>query len=293
VEERSVVEYKVPELAGGDPRYRIIRRGDLLAIYGQTELLPEPAVFALNPSRMSEKPTLIGKAWFFIPSAVEGRVWLSILDPTSPATVRALKAIREVDMDGSITRPDVAPPDGRWPIGASARGLLFQGDASLDLWSPETETMVDALPGPFPVAISEHRLVTCGVPCEELQLIDLERDSQRRVELPEGIAQIDAYGGAFSPDGQFVAVIGFDEGGPLSENTGVSVALVDFQMANVRVVSDSLSRPWDYPQVAWTSSGEWLFFKNGPTLFAVEPETGTAYRVDVELDGPHYGLAVG
>ena len=215
---------------------------------------------------------------------------MAILDPTSPATIRALKAVREVDTDGSITQPDIAPPQGRWPAGATDRGLLFQGDASIDLWDPHTQTIVETLPAPFAVAVSKHRIATCGKPCVTLRLHDLEQGTERLVAPPDGIARIDGYGGAFSPDGRYMAAVGFDHSGIFSEQTAVSLVLIDFVEATARTVPNSLTRPWDYPQVTWSASGDWLFFTNGPTLLAVEPAEAEAYEVDVELVGP-YGMA--
>ena len=136
------------------------------------------------------------------------RIWIAVLDQTSPATVRALKAVREVTVDGVVTTDDVPTPDGRWPVAADDDGLIFQGEEVLDVWDPETQEFVETLPGPFPVAVWRNRIVTCG-PCDQLNLIDLEADTLRTIDVPVGVASVDGYGGAFSPDGRYVAVPGF------------------------------------------------------------------------------------
>jgi hypothetical protein len=289
VDEETVTEQPVPELAGGDYLFRIVRRGDLLAVQGRSEL--EPAVFTFDPSRPDEEPVLVDEAWFFVPSAIEERIWLGILDPASPATVRALASVREVDVEGGITSPDVEPPDGRWPLAATSKGLLFQTDTTLDVWDPATQFVVASLPGPFPVASFDTRVVTCEVPCDTLHLIDLDRDTQREVKAPIGIEEFDGYGGAFSPDGRYVAVPSFSNEGPLDDDTVVSLALVDFESATVRVVDGGSKQGWDYPEVAWGADGRWLFFKNGKTLLAVRPDDAHALRVNVDLKGPYYGMA--
>lgn len=287
IDRASVTVYVIPELAPGDPQYRVVRRGDLLAFYGHTPT--DPAVFALDPERPQE-PILVDEAWFFIPSADDERLWLAILDPNSPDTVRALAAVREVTLDGTITVDDVIPPNGMWPTGAVTSGLLFQGETTLELWDPATQTMVDSFPGPFPVATWGNRIVSCGN-CDELHLIDLDADTRRIVSVPEGVAAVDGYGGAFSPDGRYVAVPASDTAGPITDDTAVSVVLVDFETATARIVPGSRQTQWDYPQVAWSSDSEWIFSSNGGQLLAYRPSDDTAYRVAVELKGPYYGMA--
>jgi hypothetical protein len=93
----------VPELSPGDPPYRIVRAGDKLVFYSR-----EAAYTAdLDTPSMPHK---LAEAWFFIPSAAPDRVWVALLDPESPETVRALRAVREITVDGRETVPDAAPP---------------------------------------------------------------------------------------------------------------------------------------------------------------------------------------
>jgi hypothetical protein len=286
VDNASVAVHEIPELAPGDPLFRVVRRGELLAFYGHTAT--DSAVFALDPDRPQE-PMLVSEAWFFLPSDDDERLWLAILDPTSPDTVRALAAVREVTVDGTTVVDDVTPPDGRWPVGAVSDGLLFQGEATLELWDPTTEIFVDSLPGPFPVATWRNRIVSCG-DCDQLHLIDLDAGTQRIVSVPEGVAAVDGYGGVFSPDGRYVAVPGYDTPGDIDQSA-VSLVLIDFDTATATVVPGSRQAQWDYPQAAWSSDSEWVFFSNGGQLLAYEPDDDSAYRVAVELNGPYYGMA--
>jgi hypothetical protein len=287
VDQRSVAVIALEELAGGDPQYRLVRRGDVLAFYGQTST--GPAVFVIDPDR-PEQPTLLDEAWFFVPSAHEERVWLAILDYESPDTVRALAAVREVTLDGTATVDDVHPPDGSRPVGAVNDGLLFQSDTDIELWDPATGTLVDAFPGPFPVATWQNRMVTC-VACDELHLIDLDARQSRTIDIPEGIGSVDGYGGAFSPDGRYVAVPGTSSTDGVTADSSAYLVLIDFELATATVVPGTRLTRWDYPQVTWNSRGDWLFFSYGDQLLAYRPGHDSALTVAVELDGPYYGMA--
>ena len=228
IDSAKATVHRVPELAPGDPSYRLIRRGEWLVFYGQTDA--GPAIFAVEPDTPTE-PGLIGEAWFFIPGATNDTIWLALLDESSPDTVRALASIREVAVDGTVVTSDVVPPDGRWPTAAVEEGLLFQGDEELELWDPRTGRFIDSFPGPFPVATWRNRLVTCQQ-CDQLHLIDLEAGTDRVVELPLGVATVDGYGGTFSDDGRYAAVIGYDTESPINPND-ISVVLVDFDTGTV------------------------------------------------------------
>jgi hypothetical protein len=129
VEARTTRVVPLAELSPGDPPYRIVRAGDKLVLYNRD------AAYTVD-LELKERPRRLAKAWFFMPSALPNRVWLAVLDPTSPETVRALAAVREVAVDGRVTVPDVAPPGGRWPVAAVADGLVFEGQRGLEIWIP-------------------------------------------------------------------------------------------------------------------------------------------------------------
>lgn len=291
----SVTVHEVPEIAPGDPLYDLVSRGDVLVFYGQTDV--GPATFAVDPERPTSPVLIDDEAWFFVPSAVEDRVWIAVLDLSSPETVRALKSVREVSVDGVVTIPDVAPPDGRWPVAAVNNGLVFQGDDVLEIWDPESEEYVETLPGPFAVAVRGNRLVTC-TQCDQLHLIDLDADTRRTIDVPVGVASVDGYGGAFSPDGRYVAVSARLTGGPITSETELAVVLVDFEAGTASLIPGTLAQHrFTSPSVAWSSDGEWVFM--GPfvvdddsgELRAYRPGDATAYRVPMDLENEYVGMA--
>src|SRR5690606_26670900 len=124
------------------------RRGEHFVFYGETAT--GPAIYALDPAAPTST-RLISEAGFFVPSAVEDRIWLAILDESSPATVRALQSVREVTVDGQVTVEDVAPPDGRWPIAAVDSGLVFQGDKALKSGIRVPKKSLKWCQGPLPL----------------------------------------------------------------------------------------------------------------------------------------------
>lgn len=292
VDAASVVVHRVPELAPGDPPVRLVRRGETLAFYGQTDT--GPAVYRLDPAA-PKSPVLIDEASFFVPSGVEDRIWLVMLDESS--TSRLQSSVREVAVGGQVTVDDVAPPDGRWPVAAVDSGLVLQGDETLEVWDPAIQEVVKTLPGPFPVASWQNRMVTCSR-CDQLELFDLDEGTHRTIELPPEVESVDGYGGAFSPDGSYMAVPGvLTAGQPSTQDTGVGVVLVDFETGIASLVP-GMSHPLDgYPQVAWSPDGEWLFYSVGGLraetgrLVAYHPGDPTAYRVPVTLDGQYYGMS--
>lgn len=216
--------------------------------------------------------TLLSPAWMFISSAEPDRVWLGIHDPNSPDTVRELSAVREVATTGEITVPDVAPPNGWWPIAAVLDGLLFQTEDSLLLWDPTTGEDIRTLPGPFPVATWENRIALCTGRCDEVYLTDLDAKTETVIAAPEGVEWFDGYGGAFSPDGRYLAVVAAGSTGESGVGpwTQVMAVIIDVASGNAAVVEGTRQTGWDYPMVAWTEDSEWLLFANGPDLLRLE-----------------------
>ncbi|MBA2724981.1 MAG: hypothetical protein H0U53_03230, partial [Actinobacteria bacterium] len=245
VDAATVTVHKFSELAPGDPPYRLVRRGDQLVFYGETET--GPALYTVDLVDPGIPELLHDDAWFFVPSAVEDRVWVADLDESSHYQAQTLDAVREITLEGVVTMEAVPPPNSPWLVAAVDRGLVFQGDGTLEIWDPRTQEFVETLSAPSLLATWRNRIVVCDR-CDELTLIDLDAEAQRTVDLPFGVALVDGNGGAFSPNGRLVAVTGFLTPSPVDFETEAVTVLVDFEDATATIVPGSLVETrYSYP----------------------------------------------
>jgi hypothetical protein len=257
-----VMQRRLPELAQGDPPHMIDVVGGRLVIYGRDH------TYALDPASHSPARDL-GTSWFFLPSATPGRVWLALLDPHSPQTVNALAGVREVTLDGVQTRASPRRPP-RWPLAALRSGLVMQGK-TLQLWDPASGRITQRLPGVFPVAARDWRLVSCAAGCRVMHVSDTLTGTRGVIEPPPGARFTESYDGAFSPDGRLVAVPALDGRGT------PRVAIVDLARRTARLVrGPRLAR--DYQLMAWSQSG-WLFYNAGHGRLAAYNPSGVAARL--------------
>jgi hypothetical protein len=190
---------QLPQLAAGDPPYRIIRRDGNLVFYGG-----DTYAFAFD---LRSAPRKIGDSWFFIPSAREDRVWLATLDPASAESVRALRAVREVTVAGEVTTAAARPAGGRWPVAAVSDGLLFERRAGgLDLWDPSRGRVIRTLPQAAAGPTRDNLLAWCDA-AGRLHLTDVGSGAEQAlVAPPEGFAAFACRQGEFGPDGRLLAV---------------------------------------------------------------------------------------
>ncbi|MGH9262493.1 MAG: hypothetical protein ACRD08_21760, partial [Acidimicrobiales bacterium] len=253
----------------------------------------------LDPSSATAQPrTLVRDSWIFIPAAAPDRIWVGILDPTSPETERRLVAVREVAVDGRVTVADVRPAGGRWPVAATSSGLVFQSQGSgpggldqLQLWNPRTGKVLRRLPGEHPVASHGDLLAWCRQPCARLQVTNVATGKQVQVRPPAGATAFAPYQGVFSPDGKLLAV-------PV--RTGPRPAAATWQLALVDVDAKTATRikgaavQQDDVFVDWAASGETVFLAGGrrgeQRIFAYRLGTASARRLPVKV-GDFFGMA--
>lgn len=287
----------LPELALGDSQFRIVRVGSKLVFRGSTShstgsdvatFAMELGVLASHHPRLdlAERPRNIGDSWYFAPSAVEGRVWLAILDPESPGTVRALAGVKEVTADGEVTVPYTPLPSDRWSslVGAVSGGLVFQGADGLEVWDPSTRTVALRVPGPFAVATRGNQIAWCDFGCEEVHVTDLATAEDIAIAPEGGFAFEETYYGAFSPDGSLLAV-------PVSGDGGRRVALIDVERGTSNVIDESVLDE-SYGFITWSSSGDRLFFNAGNAgVMTYEIGSESAEFLSVDTGGPYFGIA--
>ncbi|HWH09767.1 MAG TPA: hypothetical protein VG165_01460 [Solirubrobacteraceae bacterium] len=237
---------KVAELSPGDPPYSVAIAGGRLVLYGGDQT----STIGLD---LREPARSLGDSWFFLPSAAPGRVWLALLDPRSPDTVRALRGVREVTVTGRVTLARSARPP-RWPSAALDTGLVLQTVGGLELWDPATGRILRALPGLFPVAARGSRLVSCGRGCPILFVTDTRTGARTQIAPGRGFDFEETYGGAFSPDGSQLAVPAIARGGTRR------VALVDVRARAATLIPGPSLGVDD--QITWSPTG-WLYFYAG------------------------------
>ena len=277
---------RMRELAPGDPDHRVVWRGDRFVFWGYATYT------AAEPGEPLER--IAGDTWFFIPSAHRDRVWVTVLDPSSPATVNALKAVREIAVDGRVTVPDVEPPGGRWPQGAVTSGLLFYRDRGWSVWDPRTGEDVSRLDLGGPLGPSHgDTIASCAAePCVELWLTDARTGRQRVAHAPQGKA-FQLWAAAFSPDGGRLAAPVNDASASPSD-APADLALVDVRSLEIQIVPGSTVSPY-YVFTAWSAEGDQVFITGGERF---KPRTIVAYRLgdrtartlDIEV-GDFYDMA--
>ena len=243
--------HPLAELAPGDAPYRVVRRTNELVIYGGDTYVVD--------SSLHSSPRKLGDSWFFIPSARSDRVWLAVLDETSPETVRDLSAVREVSIDGRVTFPAVHPPGGRWPLAAVGEELVFEDrQGGLELWNPATREFTRSLPGASLGPTQGDLLAWCERDGRVLHVLDVATGRDLTVVPPQGFGAFDCWSGAFAPDNSSLA-IAVSAGGNEAER---SLALVDLADGATRAVDGSGVDP-PYVFVAWSSAGDRVFVSGG------------------------------
>jgi hypothetical protein len=262
-----IATHRLREMSAGDPPYMVAVIGGRVVVYGSNR------ASALD-ARLHEPARPLGEAWFFIPSAAPGRVWLALLDTASPDTTRALRAVREVTTDGRVTVANSARPP-HWPVAAVDAGLLIQGE-TLELWQPASGRILRKLPGLFPLATRHALAVTCPQRCRAIHVTNTDTGADTIIRPGPGFRFIESYDGAFSPDGRLVAV-------PAHTRDGrTHVAIIDLARHMAKIVRGArLAR--DYTLMTWASTG-WLFYNAGRRhLAAYRPGEARATLLPVDV----------
>lgn len=165
---------------------------------------PAPVWFLADGAR---SVTAVGTANLVAPAATADALWLTTYALGADMTTAAGTA-REAGPAGTLTRP-VRLPGGYSIDQGTDRGLLLapvraqSGVAADKLWDPAAPQASQAFDGvlaasPGEIAWAPQCATTCDV-----QALDLATGRRTVVALPAGSS---AAGGAFSPDGRFLAL---------------------------------------------------------------------------------------
>lgn len=198
-------------------------------------------VFSI-PLSLDRRPTRLGTAHVFVPSATDGRVWLAGTDCDRNAMV----GVREVSVGGEVTFESDRRVPANFVAAAVPDGLVVSRERELFVWDPIT-------------------------------------GRRRGLTLARPIRQLDA-GGAFSPDGSWLAV-------PALAGRRWRAALVDLRTGAETPVRGSGARNW-YPDLRWSSSG-WLFIRAGFRVQAYRPGAARVERLPIRLPRSTIAFAAG
>lgn len=270
----------------GDALYHLVKTGDRLVLYGGS------VTYALDLT-LDGEPTSLGESLYFVPSATDGRVWLVTHDPASPATVRDLRAVREVTLDGRVTAQSVGPPPCPGPtvVAAVEAGVLCQDDG-LVVWEPATGKVLKRLAGSYPVDVHGDIVAWCGNGCPALHLTNTRTGEEKVIQADASFSFNETYDGAFSPDGSLLAVpVTVDGREPASRGGSDGVALIDVRTRSVELVAGS--RSGVYTALAWSPTGDWLFFTDGEgRVMVYQPGMARATSLPATVPNPVLDMVV-
>ena len=167
--------------------------------------LPLPVYFLGNSA---PSVTQVGLANEVAPAAAAGAVWLTSYPPGADVSTAAGTA-REVRVTGAPLGPQVKLPAGYVIDEATERGLLLApvvrraGTTTYQLWDPATAQADRRFTGV--VAASAREVAWTGgcVPVCQVRVLDVVTGRQTTIGLPGASS---AANGAFSPDGDFLAI---------------------------------------------------------------------------------------
>ena len=174
---------------------------------------PRPVYFLAD---RAQSVTEVGLANAVAPGAVPGTVWLSSYPPDADTSVASAVA-REVSVTGAPLGPQLRLPAGYAIDQATRQGLLLApvapqpGTTTYTLWDPAGRQPDRTFDGVIAASASEIAWAPkCDALCR-VQVLDLATGRRTTVGLPGASS---AANGAFSPDGDFLAIeVSLDNGG--------------------------------------------------------------------------------
>lgn len=220
-------------------------------------------------------PVLLGPATQLLAAADPRRVWL--LSYPGPGITDA----READLDGRTT----------------AGPLRFQGTSVLaaltggrfiaqppDASGHTTLAIVSATAAPRPlardallIAARPDLVVYRATGCDRCPIVLVDPVTGRQRPLGRAGAGVVAGVGSFSPDGRRLAIFGSSP-----RASGVRVEMVDLRDGSSKTAPAGSLTP-SPTALAWSPSGEWLFFDAGTGRVEAVRSDGSRREVDVDV----------
>jgi hypothetical protein len=174
---------------------------------------PRPVYFLAD---RAQSVTEVGLANAVAPGAAPGTLWLSSY-PTDADTSVVAAVAREVSVTGALLGPQVRLPAGFAIDQATRQGLLLSpvvprpGTTTDTLWDPAGGQPSRNFDGVIAASASEIAWAPECDPSCRVQVLGLATGKRTAVDLPGASS---AANGAFSPDGDFLAIeVSFYNGG--------------------------------------------------------------------------------
>ena len=219
------------------------------------------------PVSLDRRPTRLGTAHAYVPSATAGRVWLAGTDCDRPD----MAGVREVAVDGRVTFESGRRIPGSRVVDAVSGGLVVRHRGGLSVWDPGTGRLGRALG--LEMGFGAHGSVLAGCVersgCDDLAIVDTATGETVRVRRQ---LEVDA---AFSADGSLLATAA-------RAGREWSVALVDARTGAATIIPGSRTRR-AYPEVAWAPTSGWLFVRDGRRVRAYRPGAPRAATLPFRL----------
>jgi hypothetical protein len=224
------------------------------------------------PVALDSRPTRLGSAHRFVPSATAGRVWLAGTD----CHRRRMVGVKEVDVDGQVTFTSERRVPASWLTGAVEGGLVFQHRRSVSVWDPSTGASRDLAGVEGATAVQGNSIFGCALRSRCRSLLIADSGTEARVAVrPPASRRLDL-AGKFSPNGSHVALAA-------SAKRRWSVALVNAGDGTTTIVPGSRTSR-TYPHLSWSPSSGWLYFLGpGRSIMAYRPGEGRAVRLPFRL----------
>jgi len=166
-----------------------------------------PVYYFADGSRAASR---VGTADFIAPAATAGALWLVSYRPGADTSVAAGSA-QEVSITGSALGPRLRLPAGYVIDKATRAGLLLvpevpgPGAVRYELWDPGTRRVMRSFENVIAASPAEIAWMPgCTEGCRRVHVLDLPGGQAGEISLP-GRSQ--AFEGAFSPDGRFLALL--------------------------------------------------------------------------------------
>lgn len=215
--------------APGDEPDSLALIDDMLISYGGD-------TYALMPG--TDQPQQIGRSTYFLPAPDRDAVWLLNGALSTSATITATL----IDADGTVLTGPHTLPEGNVVQQAIGEGLLLSG-AGRSFWIPdEGARPIDV--GEIPLAAHGDRFATCQNFCSQLNVYTTP---DNLIAAPGGEQRYIGYAGAFSADGQQLAVLTRTPG------ADVDVLIVDLERADSYPINLDFA---DVRQVGFGPEGE-------------------------------------